>query len=55
MKDNTPLKVYLLTYSMVQSPSWEANWFAASQEIPRISRNQKVQYRTYKLKVCHKN
>jgi len=28
-----------LTYSMVQSPSWEANWFAASQEIPRISRN----------------
>ena len=22
------------TYSMVQSPSWEANWFAASQEIP---------------------
>ena len=25
---------YLLTYSMVQSPSWEANWFAASQEIP---------------------
>ena len=30
---------YLLTYSMVQSPSWEANWFAASQEIPHISRN----------------
>jgi hypothetical protein len=26
----------LLTYSMVQSPSWEANWFVASQEIPRI-------------------
>ena len=24
---------------MVQSPSWEANRFAASQEIPRISRN----------------
>ena len=24
---------------MVQSPSWEANWFAASQEIPCISRN----------------
>ena len=21
---------------MVQSPSWEANWFAASQEIPLI-------------------
>jgi len=29
---------------MVQSPSWEANWFAASQEIPRISRNPKVHY-----------
>jgi len=27
---------------MVQSPSWEANSFAASQEIPRISRNPKV-------------
>ena len=40
--------VYLLTYSMVQSPSWEANWFAASQEIPRISRNPKVHYRTHK-------
>ena len=39
---------YLLTYSMVQSPSWEANWFAASQEIPRISRNPKVYYRTHK-------
>ena len=26
----------ILTYSMVQSPSSEANWFAASQEIPRI-------------------
>ena len=40
---------YLLTHSMVQSPSWEANWFAASQEIPRISRNPKVHYRTHKL------
>ena len=33
---------------MVQSPSWEAYWFAASQEIPRISRNPKVHYRTQK-------
>ena len=33
---------------MVQSPSWEANWFVASQEIPRISRNPKVHYRTHK-------
>ena len=33
---------------MVQRPSWEANWFAASQEISRISRNPKVHYRTHK-------
>ena len=33
---------------MVQSPSWEANLFAASQEIPSISRNPKVHYRTHK-------
>ena len=39
---------YLFTYSMVQSPSWEANWFAVSQEIPCISRNPKVHYHTHK-------
>ena len=33
---------------MVQSPSWEANWFAASQEISRILWNPKVHYRTQK-------
>ena len=33
---------------MLCSPSWEANWFAASQEIPRFSRNPKVHYRTHK-------
>ena len=38
----------ILTYSMVQNPSWEANWFAASQEIPRISWNPKVHYHTHK-------
>ena len=38
----------LLTYSTVQSPSWEANWFAASQEIPRILWNPKVHCRTHK-------
>ena len=39
---------YLFTYSMVQSPSWEANWFAANQEIPRTLWNPKVHYRTHK-------
>jgi hypothetical protein len=38
----------LLTYSMVQSPSWQANRFAASQEIPRIPQNPKAHYRTHK-------
>ena len=32
----------------LHSPSWEANWFAASQEIPRISQNPKVHYHTHK-------
>ena len=44
----TYLLTYLLSYSMVQSPSGEANWFAASQENRRISRNPKVHYRTHK-------
>ena len=33
---------------MVQSSSWEANWFAASQEILRILWNPKVHYCTHK-------
>ena len=41
------LITYLITYSVAQSPSSEANFFAASQEILRISRNQKVHYRTH--------
>jgi hypothetical protein len=36
---------YLLTHSMEQSPSWEANRFVASQQIPRVLLNPKVQYR----------
>ena len=42
------LLTYLLTHSTEQSPSWEANRFSASQEIPHISRNPKVHYRTHK-------
>ena len=38
---------YLLTYSMQQSTSWEANWFSASQEIPRILWNPKAYYRIH--------
>ena len=33
---------------MQHSPSWEANRFSASQEIPRILCNRKVHYRTHK-------
>jgi len=39
---------YLPTYSMEQSPSWEANQFSASQEFPRILWNPKVHYRIRK-------
>ena len=40
--------LYLLTYSIEQSPSWEATRFSASQEIPRIVWNPKVYYRIHK-------
>jgi hypothetical protein len=33
---------------MEQSPSWEANWFTACQEIPRILWNPNVYYRIHK-------
>jgi hypothetical protein len=33
---------------MEQGPSSEVNRFSASQEIPRILRNPKVHYRSYK-------
>ena len=39
---------YLLNYSTEQSLSWEANWFSASQEIPRILWNPKVRYHIHK-------
>jgi len=40
--------MYFLSYSMVQSPSWETKRFSASQEIPRISRNPKSHYHIHK-------
>ena len=45
--DITYLLTYSLTHSMQQSP-WEANRFAASQEIPRIIWNPKVHYCIHK-------
>jgi hypothetical protein len=38
----------LLTYSIEESPSWEAKRFSASQEIPHILWNLKVHYRIHK-------
>jgi len=40
--------VWFLLYSMQQSPSWEANRFSGSYEIPRIFCIPKVHYRFYK-------
>ena len=37
-----------LTYCMAQRPSWEANWFAASQEILCILWKLKVHYHIHK-------
>ena len=36
-----------VTNTMEQSPSWEANWFSAGQEIPRILWNPKAHYRIH--------
>ena len=49
----TYLLTYLLTYSLLTCstqhiPSWEANKFSASQEIPPIFWNPKFHYRIYK-------
>ena len=40
--------LYLLTYSIEYSPTWEDNRFSASQVIPHILWNPKVHYRIHK-------
>jgi len=42
------LLTYILTHSMEKGPSWQANRFSASQEIPRISWSPEVHYRIHK-------
>jgi hypothetical protein len=42
------LKILLLIHCIQHSPSWEANRFAASQEIPFILWNPKVHYHFHK-------
>jgi hypothetical protein len=42
------LNTVTLTNSMEQRPSWEANSFSASQEIPRTFWNPEVHYRIHK-------
>ena len=34
---------------MEQNPSWEANWYSASQEILRTLRNRNIHYRVQKF------
>jgi hypothetical protein len=46
---NMPI-YYIVTYSMEQSPSWEANRNVASQEISRILWNPNVHYRIHKAR-----
>jgi len=48
MYEQTAGKLQNLTYSKEQSPSWEAERFTASQEIPCILWNPNVHYRIRK-------
>ena len=50
-QDDLRLIFTTILYCMEQSPSWEANWFSASQEIPRILWNPKVHYRVCKIQL----
>jgi hypothetical protein len=45
---NTQYTTYILTYSIEQSPSWEANWFSVSQGVPHILWNPKAHYQIRK-------
>ena len=48
------LNPYSVTYSMEPSPSWEANRFSTSQEIPRILSYPEIHCRIYKCPPpCH--
>jgi hypothetical protein len=46
--ESTNLLTYLLTIFIEQGPSWEANRFSSSQEIPHILWNPRIHYRNNK-------
>jgi hypothetical protein len=48
VQTQTYLLTYLLTHSKQQCPSWEANRFSVTQEIPGILWNPKVLYHIHK-------